>query len=281
MLGKGSPEALEVTEAAREAEWHYPSFIADLFMGRLRTDLIFPYPEQNEEDRRIGDEFIARLEPFLKEHVDPDEIDRTGELPAQVIEGLARLGCFGMKIPTDYGGLGLSQTNYNRVISLLGSYCGSTTVWLSAHQSIGAPQPLMLFGTEEQKRQYLPRLARGTISAFALTEPGVGSDPANMLTTATPIEGGAWYLLNGEKLWCTNGPVAEVVVVMARTPSVTVGSKERKQITAFIVERSMPGFEVVHRCDFMGLKGILNSVLRFTNVRVPKANILWGPGLAL
>ena len=281
LFSKGSPEALEVTEAARETEWHKPSFIADLFMGRLRTDLIIPYPEQDDADRQIGDAFTAQLEVFLKEHVDPDEIDRTGEIPKQVLEGLARLGCFGMKIPKEYGGLGFSQTNYNRIISLIGSYCGSTTVWLSAHQSIGAPQPLMLFGTEEQKRQYLPRLARGTISAFALTELGVGSDPANMQTTATPVEGGAWYLLNGEKLWCTNGPVAEVVVVMARTPSVTVGGRERKQITAFLVERSMPGFEVVHRCEFMGLKGIQNGVLRFNNVRVPKANILWGPGLGL
>ncbi len=281
LLGKGSPEALEVTEAAREAEWHHPSFIAELFMGRLRMDLVVPYPEQSEEDRRIGDAFIEGLEPFLKEHVDPDEIDRTGEIPPQVLQGLTRLGCFGMKIPKEYGGLGLSQTNYNRVISLLGSYCGSTTVWLSAHQSIGAPQPLMLFGTDAQKRQYLPKLAQGTVSAFALTELGVGSDPANMLTTATPVDGGEAFILNGEKLWCTNGPVAEVVVVMARTPSTVVHGKERKQITAFIVERSMPGFEVVHRCDFMGLKGIQNGVIRFKNVRVPKANMLWGPGLGL
>jgi len=281
LLGHGSPEALEVTEAAREAEWHYPSLVADLFMGRLRTDLVFPYPKQDDAERRAGDEFIATLDAFLREHVDPDEIDRTGQIPPAVIEGLARLGCFGMKIPKAYGGLGLSQSNYNRVIALVGSYCGSTTVWLSAHQSIGAPQPLMLFGTEEQKRQYLPRLARGTISAFALTEPGVGSDPANMLTTATPIEGGTAYQLTGEKLWCTNGPVADVIVVMARTPSITVGGKERKQITAFIVERSMPGVEAVHRCEFMGLKGIQNGVLRFTNVRVPASNILWGPGLGL
>ena len=281
LLGKGSPEALEVTEAAREAEWRYPSFVAELFMGRIRTDLVFPCPEQPEEDRRLGDAFLAELETFLKANLDPDAVDRTGELPASVIQGLARLGCFGMKIPKTYGGLGLSQTNYNRVLTLVGSYCSSTAVWLSAHQSIGAPQPLMLFGTEEQKRKYLPRLAQGMISAFALTEPGVGSDPANMLTTATPVDGGEAYLLSGEKLWCTNGPVAEVVVVMARTPSVTVGGKERKQITAFILERTMPGFEVVHRCEFMGLKGIQNGVLRFTNVNVPKANILWGPGLGL
>ncbi|MBI3996027.1 MAG: acyl-CoA dehydrogenase family protein [Candidatus Omnitrophica bacterium] len=281
LLGKGSPEALEVTEAARETEWHYPSLVADLFMGHLRSELVFPYPEQPEDDRRIGDEFIARLEAFLKEHVDPEEIDRTSEMPAQVIQGLARLGCFGMKIPKEYGGLGLSQTNYNRSIAVVGSYCSSTAVWLSAHQSIGAPQPIMLFGTDDQKRRYLPRLAQGTISAFALTEPGAGSDPANMTTTATPVEGGEWYVLNGEKLWCTNGPVADVVVVMARTPSITVGGRERKQITAFIVERSMPGFEATHRCSFMGLHGIQNGVLRFTNVRVPKSNILWGTGLGL
>ncbi|MBI4341392.1 MAG: acyl-CoA dehydrogenase family protein [Candidatus Omnitrophica bacterium] len=281
LLEKGAPEALEVTEAAREAEWHHPSFIGELFMGRLRTDLIIPYPEQPDEDRQIGDAFLATLEAFLRKRIDPDEIDRTGEIPAEVLQGLAKLGCFGMKIPKAYGGLGLSQTNYNRAICLLGSYCGSTTVWLSAHQSIGAPQPLMLFGTEEQKRKYLPRLAQGTISAFALTEPDVGSDPANMLTIAAPTKDGAAYLLTGEKLWCTNGPVAEVVVVMARTPSVAVGGRERKQITAFIVEKSMPGFEVVHRCEFMGLKGIQNGVLRFTNIRVPKENILWGPGLGL
>ncbi|MBI3330560.1 MAG: acyl-CoA dehydrogenase family protein [Candidatus Omnitrophica bacterium] len=281
LLGSGAPEAFEVTEAARETEWRYPSFIAELFMGRLRTDLLLPYPEQEEADRRVGDAFLSQLEPFLKEHVDPDEIDRTGEMPPAVIEGLKRLGCFGMKIPKAYGGVGLSQTNYNRVIALIGSYCGSTAVWLSAHQSIGAPQPLILFGTEEQKRRYLPRLARGAVSAFALTESGVGSDPANMVTTATPVDGGAAYLLNGEKLWCTNGPVAELVVVMARTPSLTVGGRERKQITAFLVERSMPGVEVVHRCDFMGLKGIQNGVLRFTNVRVPKEHIIWGIGLGL
>ncbi|HEX9781014.1 MAG TPA: acyl-CoA dehydrogenase family protein, partial [bacterium] len=279
--GSGSPEALEITEAAREAEWRYPSFVADVFMGRLRADLIWPYPEQPEDDRREGDAFLARLEAFLRESVDPEEIDRTREVPPRVIDGLTRLGCFGMKIPKSYGGLGLSQTNYNRAIALLGSYCGSTTVWLSAHQSIGAPQPLMLFGTDEQKRRYLPRLANGAVSAFALTEPDVGSDPANMLTTATPIEDGAAYVLSGEKLWCTNGPVAEIVVVMARTPSVIVRGKERKQITAFIIERSMPGVEIGHRCDFMGLKGIQNGVLRFRNVRVPKENLIWGTGLGL
>ena len=276
-----TPEALEVAEAARETEWQHPSFVGSLFMGRLLTPLVFPYPEQSEEDRRIGDEYLSQVEAFLKARVDPDAIDRTGEIPPAVLEGLAQLGCFGMKIPKAYGGLGLSQVNYNRVIALVASYCGSTAVWLSAHQSIGAPQPLMLFGTEEQRRRYLPRLAAGTISAFALTELDAGSDPANMHTTAIPVDGGEAYLLSGEKLWCTNGPVAQIVVVMARTPSITAGGRERKQITAFIVERSMPGVEVVHRCRFMGLHGIQNGVLRFTNVKVPKANILWGLGQGL
>ncbi|MBI4597963.1 MAG: acyl-CoA dehydrogenase family protein [Candidatus Omnitrophica bacterium] len=281
LLGSNAPEALEVTEAARQTEWRYPSMVADLFMGRVRADLCFPFPEQPEEDRRIGDAYLEQLKAFLKQHIDPDEIDRTGEIPASAIEGLARLGCFGLKIPQPYGGLGFSQTNYNRAMELIGSYCGSTAVWVSAHQSIGAPQPLVLFGTEEQKRKYLPRLATGTISGFALTEQNVGSDPANMQTTAVPIEDGNAYLLNGEKLWCTNGPVAEIVVVMAQTPSIITHGKERKQITAFIVERSMPGFQVVHRCEFMGLRGIQNGVLRLTNVRVPKENIVWGLGQGL
>ncbi len=280
-ISEGKREALEVTEAARETEWLHPSFVAELFMGRFHRAGVFPYPEQHEADRRIGDEYLAQVEAFLRAQVDPDQIDQTGEMPPEVIQGLVRLGCFGMKIPKEYGGLGLSQVNYNRTIALVASYCGSTAVWLSAHQSIGVPQPLKLFGTEEQKRRYLPRLASGTISAFALTEPDVGSDPAKMKTTATPVDGGEAYLLNGDKLWCTNGPKADLLIVMARTPSIVVNGKERQQITAFIVERSMPGFEVVHRCDFMGIRGIQNGLLRFTNVKVPKEHILWGLGQGL
>lgn len=280
-LEEKEPEALKIVEAAREAEWKYPSFLGELFMGRFMSEWIFPYPEQKDEDRRIGDEYLAKVETFLKENLDPDMVDRTREIPPELIQGLVELGCFAMKIPKEYGGVGFSQLNYNRVISLIASYCGSTSVWLSAHQSIGVPQPLKLFGTEEQKRRFMPRLARGSISAFALTEPDVGSDPANMKTTATPIEESRYYLLNGEKLWCTNGPVADILIVMAKTPSKETNSKGKEQITAFIVERTMPGFEVVHRCDFMGLKGIKNGLIRFKNVKVPKENIVWGPGLGL
>jgi len=280
-IDAGRRESLEVAEAARQTEWQKPSFVGDLFMGSLRTNLLLPYPVQDPTDRATGDEYLQRVEAFLRSSVDPDAIDRTGELPQDVIKGLTELGCFGMKIPKAYGGLGLSQTNYNRVIMLVASYCASTAVWLSAHQSIGAPQPLILFGTEEQKQKYLPRLAAGAISAFALTEPDVGSDPAKMMTTATPAPDDQSYLINGEKLWCTNGPVADLIVVMARLPSTVIEGKRRQQITAFLVERSMPGIEVVHRCRFMGLNGIQNGLLRFRDVRVPKENILWGPGLGL
>ncbi len=278
---KEKQEAMEVAEAAREVEWENPSFVGELFMGRFHPDFIFPFPHQEEADRKIGDEYLALLETFLRETVDPDEIDRTRELPQKVIDGLVKLGAFAMKIPQEYGGLGLSQVNYNRAVMLVSSHCANTAVWLSAHQSIGVPQPLKLFGTPEQKKKYLPRFREGAISAFALTEPSVGSDPAKMSTTATPTPDGNFYLINGDKLWCTNGPVADLIVVMAQTPPKLVNGKEKKQITAFIVETKWPGIEMVHRCDFMGLKAIQNGLLRFKDLKVPKENILLGEGRGL
>ncbi len=272
---------LEVAEEAREKEWKYPSFIGDLYFGKFRWDLIHPYPEQSAEDRKIGDVICKKVADFIKANLDPDQVDRTGEIPKHVIDGLAKLGMFGMKIPEEYGGLHLSLTNYNRVIHLVASYCASTAIWLSAHQSIGVPQPLMLFGTPEQKKKYLPRFSAGQVSAFALTEPDVGSDPANMSTVAELSSDGSHYILNGEKLWCTNGPVASVIVVMAKTPPKIVKGREKKQITAFIVETNWPGVETVHRCRFMGLSGIQNGLLRFKNVKVPKENILSGLGQGL
>ena len=272
--------SLEVAEEAREKAWTKPSFLAQLFAGHCDWDLIFPFPQQSKEDQLLGDAYIAQLERFLKENLDPEEVDRTGNIPDHVVKGLAELGCFGLKIPKEYGGQGFSQVNYNRIMQLVSSYCGSTTVLLSAHQSIGVPNPLIMFGTDEQKKKYLPQFSKGAISAFALTEPGVGSDPAKMITTAAAVDNGDAYLINGEKLWCTNGTVADIMIVMAQTPVVEKG-KEKKKITAFIVEKNMPGFEVVHRCQFMGLHGIENGLLRFKNVKVPKENIIWGLGQGL
>jgi len=275
-------EARDTAESARETEWEHPSFVRELFLGRFRLDLIHPHPEQNDPDEaaRAAD-FLAKLRAVL-EQVDSDEIDREGEIPESVVQALRDIGAFGIKIPREYGGLGLSQMSYIRAIELVTSQDGSLTALLSASQSIGVPQPLKLFGTEEQKRKFFPRIAKGAISAFALTEVDAGSDPANMSTTATPSEDGSHFILNGEKLWCTNGTRADLFVVMARTADQELpNGKTRKQITAFIVEGTAPGVEVVHRCRFMGLRAMENGLIRFRNVRVPRENILWGEGKGL
>jgi alkylation response protein AidB-like acyl-CoA dehydrogenase len=280
-------EARDVAETAREQTWEKPSFSKELFLGRLRMDLIDPFPEEPAESRRECDAFVEKLARFLREKVDANRIDREGDIPPDVIRGLAELGCFGITIPKEYGGLGMSKSSYNRIIEMVAAHCASTATLLSAHQSIGVPQPLKLFGTEEQKKKYLPRLARGAISAFALTEPDAGSDPANMTTHAELSPDGSHWILNGEKLWCTNGTIAELMVVMAQTPPKLVDGgpgrepRVKKQISAFIVERSWPGVEVVHRCRFMGLRGIYNGLMRFKDVKVPRENLLWKEGHGL
>jgi alkylation response protein AidB-like acyl-CoA dehydrogenase len=266
-------EAREVAEAAREKDWQAPSFVRELFEGSFRLDLVHPYPTMDQADVERARPFMERLERFLAERVDSDRIDREGKIPADVVQGLREIGAFGIKIPQEYGGLGLSQTGYTHAIGMVTSVDGNLTALLSAAQSIGVPQPLKLFGTPEQKRRYLPRLAKGAVSAFALTESNVGSDPAAMSTSAVLSADGTHYILNGEKLWCTNGTVAELMVVMARTGP--------KKITAFIVETDWPGVEVVQRLHFMGLKAIENGIIRFTDVKVPVENVLWGEGKGL
>ena len=270
-------EARQVAESARETEWTQPSFVRELFLGRLNLDLIDPPPAPDPEEQKRAQAFIADVQKLL-DRIDAEKVDQEGKIPQDVIDELRRIGAFGIKIPKEYGGLGLSQTSYNRAIALISTKVSAIGVLLSAHQSIGVPQPLKMFGTPEQKKKYLPRLAKGAISAFALTEPDVGSDPARMAATADLSEDGSHYILNGEKLWCTNGPIADIMVVMARTPA---KDGKRRGITAFIVESDSPGVETLHRCEFMGLNGIENGVIRFTNVRVPKENILWGEGKGL
>jgi alkylation response protein AidB-like acyl-CoA dehydrogenase len=242
--------------------------------------LIHPHPETDPAEAERARPFLEKLEAFLR-RVDADLIDRTGEIPEDYIRELREMGAFGIKIPREYGGLGLSYSSYVKAIGMVTSKDGSLAALLSAHQSIGLPQPLALFGSEEQKRRFFPRLAAGAISAFALTEVDVGSDPANVKAHAELSADGTHWILNGEKLWCTNGTLAELFVVMARTPDRVVNGKPRRQVTAFIVEASSPGVEVVHRCRFMGLKAIQNGLIRFTNVRVPAENILWGEGRGL
>ncbi|MFT3991323.1 MAG: acyl-CoA dehydrogenase family protein [Luteolibacter sp.] len=275
-MSSGQRAAMELAESSRDTR-ELTGFAASLFDGSPDFSLLFPFPLQPEPDREQGDVFLKKLYAFLKNETDPDAIDRDGEIPDSVLEGLAKLGAFGIKIPKAYGGLGLSQTNYSRAAMLLGSHCGNLTALLSAHQSIGLPQPLLVFGDEAQKQQYLTRCAAGSISAFALTEKEVGSDPARMKTKATLSEDGTHYLLNGEKMWCTNGLKADAIIVMALTPT----PEKPHATTAFIVETAWPGVEIVTRCHFMGLRALYNGVIRFSNVRVPRENIVGGEGKGL
>jgi alkylation response protein AidB-like acyl-CoA dehydrogenase len=273
-------EARDVAEAARESDWAGASFARDIYLGRFSLDLIHPAGKPDPEEEARAKPFFEKLRAFLAK-VDSDMIDRTGNIPEEYVDELRAMGAFGIKIPREYGGLGLHYDSYVKAMAMVTSKDGSLTALLSAHQSIGLPQPLALFGTEEQKRRYFPRMAKGAISAFALTEVDAGSDPANLRLTATPTEDGKHFILDGEKLWCTNGTRAELFVVMARTADVLVNGKPKKQITAFIVERDWPGVEVIHRCRFMGLKAIENGLIGFRNVKVPRENILWGEGKGL
>jgi alkylation response protein AidB-like acyl-CoA dehydrogenase len=266
-------ESLQVAEASRQAEWRQPSFMRELFLGDFRLDLLHPYPLAGEE-RPEFTAFYRRMEAFLRDEVDSAGIDASGEYPEQVLEGLRLMGAFGMKIPKEYGGLGFTNVEYQRIMQLLGSQDGNLSALLSAHQSIGVPQPLKLFGTEAQKKKYLPRCARGEISAFALTEPEVGSDPARLSTTAEKTADGSAYVLNGTKLWCTNGTLARLLVVMAVHPGT-------RNISAFVVETAWKGVKVEYRSRFMGLKALANAVISFTDVRVPAENLIGAEGKGL
>ena len=273
--GPTEREARKVAEAARETEWTKPSFGKELFLGRLRLDLVDPWPSNSPEQVAAGEAFLERLRPYV-ETIDGAAIEREASIPDDVFSGLAELGAFGMKLPTKYGGLGLSHLYYCKALTLAGSANGSIGTLLSAHQSIGVPQPVKMFGNDEQKQKYLPRVAAGEVSAFLLTEPDVGSDPARLGTSATPVEGG--YLLNGVKLWATNGPISTLLVVMARVPK---SEGRRGGITAFVVEADSPGITVESRNAFMGLRGIENSVTRFHDVFVPDENVLGAEGRGL
>jgi alkylation response protein AidB-like acyl-CoA dehydrogenase len=266
-------ESRKVAEASRQTEWERPSFMRELFMGNLRMDLIHPYPLPTPERAEFA-LFYADLELFLEREVDSAEIDAAGDYPSHVLAGLRRLGAFGMKIPVEYGGLGFTHAEYQKVMHLLGACDGNLLALLSAHQSIGVPQPLKLFGSEALKKKYLPRCARGEVSAFALTEPEVGSDPARLATTAEKAADGGSYLLNGTKLWCTNGTIAKLLVVMAVDPTT-------RRISAFVVETAWSGVSVEHRSHFMGLRALANGVIRLHDVRVPAENLIGGEGKGL
>jgi alkylation response protein AidB-like acyl-CoA dehydrogenase len=271
-MSKDKAAAMEAAEAGREDL--NKTFAGGLYTGNISFSDIFPFPEQEDDQKKMGDEFIKELEEVFDKCIDADEIDSSGEIPDEVFSQLAKIGAFAIKIPQEYGGRGLSQTNYSKAAMICGSKCGNISALLSAHQSIGVPQPLLMYGTKEQKEKYLPKFAGGSVSAFALTENGVGSDPSKMTTKAEPSGDGSHFILNGEKLWCTNGLKADHIVVMARTPD----KNNKKQITAFIVDMDFPGVDIIHRCRFMGLKALYNGVVRLNEVKVPKENIILGEG---
>jgi alkylation response protein AidB-like acyl-CoA dehydrogenase len=270
-------EARELAEAAREAEWRRPSFAKELYLGRLDLSLIHPHPRGAPADAVRGEAYLAELRAVC-ESMDGQLIEREDRIPDEYVAALANIGTFGIKIPREYGGLGLSMSYYGRALMLVGSVHASLGAMISAHQSIGVPEPVKMFGTEEQKQRFLPRCAGGAITAFLLTEPDVGSDPARMSSTATLTDDGTAYLLDGVKLWTTNGVVAELVVVMARVPEHPGG---RGGISAFVVDTASPGVTVERRNAFMGLKGLENGVTRFHRVRVPVENRLGREGEGL
>ena len=274
-MSKGKAAALDIAEAARD-EMSEKSLAGGLFVGEINLKNAKPFPRQHLLARGIGKRYINQFWDIMKT-ISADDIDKSGEIPDELFESLADIGSFAIKIPTKYGGRGLSQMSYAKGAMVSGIYCGNVAALLSAHQSIGVPQPLLMYGTDEQKNKYLPKFAKGEVSAFALTEVGVGSDPAKLVTTAEPTEDGEHYIINGEKLWCTNGVKASTIIVMARTPD----KNGRKQITAFIVEMDTPGVELTHRSRFMGLKALYNGVVKFTDVKIPKENIVLAEGKGL
>ncbi|MFJ5991215.1 acyl-CoA dehydrogenase family protein [Lentzea sp. NPDC092896] len=263
--------ARQVAEQARETRWQRPSFGKELFLGHFRIDLIHPHPSGTAEDRARGEAFLEKLRKFTESHIDNTVIERDAQIPDDVLKGLKDLGAFGMKIKPEYGGIGLTQVYYNKALMLVGSASPAIGAMLSAHQSIGVPQPVAMFGSPEQKQEFLPRCAKGEITAFLLTEPDVGSDPARLGTIAKPD--GDDYILDGVKLWTTNGVVADLLVVMAQVPD--------KGITAFVVEADAEGITVENRNAFMGLRGLENGVTRFHHVRVPKKNVIGKEGAGL
>jgi acyl-CoA dehydrogenase family member 9 len=273
-------EQLERAKDLIESGGDELGFVRSLFFGRLLRDKILPFPRQDPAEAHRTDELIRELDRFLDEHVDPDRIDAEQQIPRHVIEGLGRLGVMGMTVPREYGGGGFSHTAYCRVLERVSRHCSSTAVLIGAHQSIGL-KALVLMGTEQQKRQYLPALASGQmLAAFCLSEPEVGSDAANVQTTARLSEDGQHWIINGEKRYATNAAIAGMMTVMAQTPGETGGKRPR--ITAFIVTPDMPGFEVISpnrsKC---GVRGTWQATLKFTDMRVPVENVLGEVGRGL
>lgn len=250
-----------------------------LFEGRFVADWVFPYPRLSDDQEARVAASVAALEKFCDDHLDPVRIDREADIPRETIDGLAELGLLGMTAPAKFGGQEFSQMGYCRLLEVIGARCSSTSIFVNAHHSIGM-RGLLLFGTEEQKQKWLPDLVSGRkLAAFALTEPAAGSDASNVQTSATPSADGSHFVLNGEKRYITNGAIADVLTVMARTP---IEGSDETAITAFLVTPDMPGFQVPEpRMEKLGIRGTATARLAFENLHVPRENILGPRGKGL
>lgn len=254
-------------------------FAKELFFGRFLAPAMLPYPQLPAAEYEVGSQAVAEVRDFVDQHLDAARIDQECDIPADVIQGLSRLGVMGMTVSPENGGRGFSQQNYCRVMEVIGGHCASTAVFINAHHSIGL-RGLALFGTPEQKQRWMRPLAAGEqIAAFALTEPEAGSDASNVQTRATPSPDGSGYILNGTKRYITNGAIAQMLTVMARTPD---PRDPDGKITAFLVTPDMPGFEVVEaRMPKCGIKGTATARLAFHDMYVPKENVLGQVGKGL
>ena len=245
------------------------SFVQSLCMGEVEEEIIVPFPEMKKGEKEILEQVLSSVRSLLApREKDFREWDRKGEMPPAFIEELKSFGLFGLVIPEEYGGLGLGSAAYSRVLQEIARYDGSVALTVGAHSSIGM-RGLLLFGTPEQKRRWLPRLATGEmIAAFCLTEPGAGSDAASIKTTA--VRDGNDWVLNGEKLWITNGGIASFFTVFARTP----GGDGKAHMTAFVVTRDLKGVSSGPHEDKMGIRASSTTTVLLDDVRVPADHVL-------
>ncbi len=249
------------------------SFMKSLFFGVIDESLIFPFPQPSPQEADTLNALLEGVRRFFHANVDSARIDRESRIPDEVLRELKSMGLFGMLVPESHGGAGLTNTGYARVVQEVGGLDTSIAVTLGAHQSIGM-KGLLLFGSQELKDKYLPRLATGeSVAAFALTEPGAGSDAAAIQTRAEPRGDG--YVLNGSKIWITNGGIADLFTVFARTSPAEEGVKPK--ITAFLVERGW-GVKNGPNEHKLGIRGSSTTEVFFENVMVPASNVLGEPG---
>ena len=280
-LSEHDQREFEKAQDLLEAGGKENGFVRGLFAGKIDMDHLIPCPQVSGYEKQRLDDLLEKVHRFMRTRVDPDAIDREEAIPKAVIDGLAELGVLGMTVPRIYGGGGYSHQAYCQVLGTIAGYCSSTAVLVGAHQSIGL-KALVLNGTEDQKKRYLPALARGEqLAAFSLSEPEVGSDAANVQTHAVLSGDGTHWVLNGQKKYATNGALAGVLTVMAKTP-MKIDGVVRDKVTAFIVTPDMPGFSVVSpnrsKC---GIRGTWQATLAFEDMLVPRENVLGELGKGL